>query len=63
MPTEKEILDWMEREGLESIIRCPQFNYDGSSMGINLWTSHWTPRMYYSTMREAAIAGMVESRR
>jgi hypothetical protein len=63
MPTDKEILDWMEKEGLESVIRCPQFNRDGSALGINLWKSHWLPDQVFVTMRQALIAGMEEASR
>ncbi len=56
--SDKDILDWMQREGLESIFRCPQFNRDGSAMGICLWASHWTPGTVYVTLRGAAMAGM-----
>ncbi len=55
--TDKEILDWMQREGLESIVRCPQFNHDGSALGICLWRSHWTKEVFV-TLRGAAMAGM-----
>lgn len=58
--TDTEILNWMQREGFESIVRCPQFNRDGTAMGINLWRSHWTPEVF-ATLRDAAVAGMNES--
>ena len=43
-PTDKQILDWMQREGLESIVRVPQFTKEGAAMGIDLWASLW-PRI------------------
>ena len=60
--TDKEIMDWLEREGLESIIRCPQFDRTGASLGVNLWKSHWKPDEVYVTMRQAAITGMEASK-
>ena len=59
--TDAAILDWMEREGLESIIRVP--THDGK--GGYVWASMWTPaisaKQVYLSLREAAIAGMIES--
>ena len=59
--TDKEILDWMQHEGLESVVRCPQFDREGKALGICLWVSHWTPGEVYVSMREAAMAGMAAS--
>lgn len=59
--TDTEILDWMQREGLESIVRCPQFTSKGAATGICIWASHWTPDQRYMTLREAAMAGMDEA--
>lgn len=56
--TDTEILNWMQHEGLESILRCPQFTSGGASTGLVIWASHWTPDQRYMTLREAAMAGM-----
>jgi len=61
MPTDSEILNWMQYEGFESIVLCPQFTSKGDATGICIWASHWTPDQRYMTMREAAVAGMVAS--
>lgn len=63
--TDTEILDWMQREGLESIVRCPQFA-PGDKVAVVLWASHWTwheTHKVYTTLREAALAGMEASAR
>lgn len=61
MRTDKEILDWMEREGLESLVRCPQFNSEGESLGVCFWTSAWSPFLYFVSLRGAAMAAMQAS--
>ncbi len=58
MPTDTEIIDWMQREGLESIVRVPQFDRDGKALGICLWASLWTPGERYVSLRGAAAEGM-----
>lgn len=45
------ILEWLEREGLESVVRCPN----------GQWANTWTPGQYYATMRESILAGMAQS--
>lgn len=63
VPTDKEILDWMEREGLESIVRCPQFDREGNSLGVTLWASQWRPGVVFLSLRNAAQVGMEDSSR
>lgn len=54
MSTLGEVWRWLEREGLESIVRVP---HDGRSY----WANQWTPGKVYCTMLESAIAGMIEA--
>jgi hypothetical protein len=52
------ILDWLEREGLESLVRIDRSHW------LNMWTSgpRITPSTpIYLSLRDAAIAGMIES--
>lgn len=63
--TDTEILNWLEREGLESLVRCPQFAPPDKVVAV-LWASHWTwheTHKIYTTLREAALAGMEASKR
>ncbi len=61
--TDKDILDWMAKEGLESLVRVPQFNRDGSSLNICFWASLWRPKEIYVSLRGAAMAAMTDSKR
>ena len=54
--TDKEILDWMAREGLESLIRAPQFDRDGNSLHVCFWTCMQWPDQVFVSLRGAAMA-------
>lgn len=49
--SDTQMLDWMQHEGLESVIRLDKRG----------WLNMWTGTMLYRTMREAIVAGMVAS--
>lgn len=55
--TDTQMLDWLEIEGLESVIRLPLFDNLGRSTGGVLWLNHWTNATAYATMRESILAG------
>jgi len=60
-PTDTEIMEWLQREGLESVHRIPQFTKHGESAGFCLWGSLWRPGEVFLSMRSACIIGMHES--
>lgn len=53
--TDTELVNWLEKEGFESIVRCGNL-----STGVK-WTSLFTPGEYYQTFRQACIASFIAS--
>lgn len=51
--TDKQLIDWMEREGYESIFR---FDKRG-------WLTHWTGTTLFPSLRDALRAAYAESQK
>lgn len=56
--SDKEILDWLACEGLESMVRVPQFDREGNSLHVHFWTSIGSKNGVYVSLRGAAMAAM-----